>query len=134
MGEILTMEQVALWLDEWVNTAQRLQGPRSLGVGSCWEQILLYAPKKMKDEEDIIEALRETPTLAELARFDDVCTWLTWLDIPSRKLMIDRASGATWRVLGQMHCLTAYKAQMEWQRQAKKIVRYALVGPLLVAS
>jgi hypothetical protein len=131
MGEVLTMEQVAAWFTEWCETATKLQGIGSLGTGNCWEMILLYATNdKMPTEEEVLDALREAPNLMELARFDDVTTWLTWLDVPARKLMIDRASGATWRVLGHMHQMTAYKAQMEWQRQAKKIVRFALCGPL----
>lgn len=130
MGDVITMKQVDLWFMEWYETANRLSGISSLGTGNCWEQILLYAQKKMKDETEILEALREAPNLMELARFDDVCTWLTWLEIPSRKLMIDRASGVTWRVLGQMHRLTAFKAQKEWERQAKRIMRFALIGPL----
>jgi hypothetical protein len=131
MGDPLTFEQTADQIESAMKTAHKLPGPRSLKVGNTWEMILLYAPErstKMPTEEEVMQTLRQPPSLAQVEAFDQVYEWLTWATVPRRKLLIMRGEGESWRAIGRAMGIKPSSAEALWIKAIRAILFHHDLG------
>ena len=107
-----TEEQVAERFHEAAETSKRLPGLKSQSYFSVWPGIQRERWEGYADEARVMTF---PPTPEAVGRWEEVQSWLLWLDASQRHLIWMRAQGWRWPEIAKRLCCDRTTAWRRWR-------------------